>query len=163
MSWPAPLVSVTNAWAAVYSDHAALRVGVTFCHFAGLMAGGGLAVAADRATLRLAGASEAARTAHLEELHAVHRVVITGLVLTIASGMLMVGADFDAMIGSGIFWIKMALVALLVVNGLVMQRAERAAVVTPDAAWPRLHRAAMVSLTLWFLIVLAGTVLTLEA
>jgi len=77
--------------------------------------------------------------------------------------MLMVGADFDAMIGSGIFWIKMALVALLVVNGLVMQRAERAAVVTPDAAWPRLHRAAMVSLTLWFLIVLAGTVLTLEA
>jgi uncharacterized membrane protein len=163
MTLPAWFVSVTNAWAVIYSNHAALRIGVTFCHFAGLMAGGGLAVAADRATLRLAGASNEARTTHLQELRAVHRVVITGLVLTMASGALMVGADLDAMTASGIFWTKMALVALLVANGVVMQRAERAAVVTPDAAWPRLHRAAIVSLMLWFLIVLAGTVLTLEA
>jgi hypothetical protein len=32
-----------------------------------------------------------------------------------------------------------------------------------EAAWPRLHRAAIVSLGLWFLIVLAGTALTLDA
>jgi hypothetical protein len=163
MTWPTWFVSVTNAWAAVYSNHAALRIGVTFCHFAGLMAGGGLAVAADRATLRLAAASEAARTAHLQELHAVHRVVVTGLVLTMASGVLMVGADLDAMAASGIFWTKMALVALLVINGVAMQRAERAALMVPERAWPRLYRAALVSLILWFLIVLVGTVLTLEA
>jgi hypothetical protein len=163
MTLPAWFVSVTNAWAVIYSNHAALRIGVTFCHFAGLMAGGGLAVAADRATLRLAGASETARATHLQELRAVHRVVITGLVLAMASGVLMVGADLDAITVSGVFWTKMALVGFLVVNGVAMQRAERAALVAPGAAWPRLHRAAIVSLVLWFLIVLAGTVLTLEA
>lgn len=163
MHWPVWLVSATEAWAAFYSNHAALRIGVTFCHFGGLMAGGGLAVAADRTTLRLARASEAARTAHLQELHAIHRVVITGLLLTIASGVLMVGADFDAMITSTTFWTKMALVGLLIVNGAAMQRAEQAASRTPAVAWPRLHRAAMVSLVLWFAIVLAGTILTLEA
>ena len=163
VTWPAWFVSLTSAWAAVYSNHAALRIGVTFCHFAGLMAGGGLAVAADRATLRLARASEEARITHLQELHTVHRVVITGLVLTIASGAMMVGADLDAIAASGIFWIKMALVALLVVNGTVMQRAERAAFAAPEVGWPRLHRTAIVSLVLWFLIVLAGTVLTLDA
>lgn len=163
MTWPIWFVSATNAWAAVYSNHASLRIGVTFCHFAGLMAGGGLAVAADRATLRLANSSDVARLTHLEELHAVHRVVTMGLVLTIASGVLMVGADLDAMAASGVFWMKMALVALLVINGLAMRHAERAALVKPEAAWPRLHRAAIVSLVLWFLIVLVGTVLTLEA
>ena len=108
-------------------------------------------------------ASEAARAAHLDELHTIHRVVISGLALTFASGILMVGADLDAMLASRIYWTKMALVALLLLNGLTMQRAERAARAAPLTGWPRLHRAAMFSLVLWFLIVFAGTALTLTA
>ncbi len=100
MVLPATLVHAAETWASFYSDHAALRIGVVFCHFAGLMAGGGLAVAADRGTLRLARGSAAARAAHLDELHAIHRVVIAGLALTFASGILMVGADLDAMLAS---------------------------------------------------------------
>lgn len=161
MTWPGWFVSLTAAWAQVYSNHAALRIGVTFCHFAGLMAGGGLAVAADRATLRLVAASEIARVTHLQELHAIHRVVIGGLVLMVTSGVLMAAADLDAVTVSVVFWTKMALVALLIANGIAMQRAEHAATSSPDVAWPRLHRAAIVSLVLWFLIVLAGTILTL--
>jgi hypothetical protein len=160
---PATLVDAAGAWAAVYSNHVALRIGVMFCHLAGLMAGGGLAVAADRGTLRLARGSEAERAAHLDELHAIHRVVMSGLVLTFASGILMVGADLDAILASKVYWTKMALVALLVVNGAAMQRAERTARTTLSTGWPRLHRAAMLSLLLWFLIVFAGTVLTLTA
>jgi hypothetical protein len=160
---PATLVEAARAWAAIYTDHTALRIGVVFCHLAGLMAGGGLAVAADRGTLRLARGSEAARAAHLDELHAIHRVVISGLALTFASGILMVGADLDAILASRIYWTKMALVALLLLNGLTMQRAERAAGAAPLTGWPRLHRAAMFSLVLWFLIVFAGTALTLTA
>ncbi len=163
MALPATLVEAAAAWAAIYSDHTALRIGVVFCHLAGLMAGGGLAVAADRGTLRLARGSEAERAAHLDELHAVHRVVISGLVLTFASGILMLGADLEAMLASRVYWTKMALVALLLVNGLTMQRAERAARVAQLNGWPRLHRAAMLSLLLWFLIVFAGTALTLTA
>jgi hypothetical protein len=160
---PATLVDAAEAWAAIYSNHAALKIGVVFCHFAGLMAGGGLAVAADRGTLRLARGSEAERAAHLDELHAIHRVVISGLAPTFASGILMVGADLDVMLASRVYWTKMALVALLVANGGTMQRAERAARAAPLTGWPRLHRAAMLSLLLWFLIVFAGTVLTLTA
>lgn len=163
MSLPSVLLHATGAWAAAYSEHAALRVVVTFCHFAGLMAGGGLAVAADRATLRLANGSEAERAAHLDELHAIHRVVIGGLALTFASGLLMVGADLETMTASSVFWSKMALVALLLVNGLTMRRAEQRARAAPGTGWSRLHRTAMVSLLLWFLIVFAGTVLTLDA
>jgi hypothetical protein len=159
----ATLVGAAGAWAAIYSDHTALRIGVVFCHLAGLMAGGGLAVAADRRTLRLARGSEAERAGHLDELHAVHRVVISGLVLTFASGILMLGADLEAMLASRVYWTKMALVALLLLNGVTMQRAERAARAAPLAGWPRLHRAAMLSLVLWFLIVFAGTALTLTA
>lgn len=161
MTSPAWFVSLTTSWAQVYSNHAALRIGVTFCHFAGLMAGGGLAVATDRTTLRLVAASEIARIAHLEELRAIHRVVIGGLVLMVTSGVLMAAADLETVAASAVFWTKMALVALLIVNGIVMQRAEHDATRSPDAAWPRLHRAAIVSLVLWFLIVLAGTILTL--
>ena len=163
MVLPATLVRAAETWASFYGNHAALRIGVVFCHFAGLMAGGGLAVAADRGTLRLARGSAAARAAHLDELHAIHRVVIAGLALTFCSGILMVGADLETMIGSPVFWTKMALVALLVANGATMQRAERAARLTPVQGWPRLHRAAVLSLLLWFLIVFVGTVLTLNA
>ena len=140
-----------------------LRASVTFCHLAGLMAGGGLAVAADRATLRLAGGADTARIAHLDELHAIHRVVIIGLALTFASGILMLAADIEAVTASWVFWTKMALVALLLLNGMAMQRAERAARASLSAGWARLYRAAVVSLVLWFLIVFAGTVLTLGA
>lgn len=163
MAVPSFLVQATQPWAAAYSDHLLLRASVTFCHFAGLMAGGGLAVAADRATLRLAGGLDAARLAHLDELHAIHRVVITGLVLTFASGILMLGADVEAVTASRVFWAKMALIALLLLNGMRMQHAERAARASLSAGWTRLHRAAIVSLVLWFLIVFASTVLTLGA
>jgi uncharacterized membrane protein len=159
-SLPVIITSAAEAWSSAYSAHASLRVGVTFGHLAGLMAGGGLAVAADRDTLRLAGRSEADRVAHLDELHAIHRVVIAGLVLTFATGLLMLAADLEAIGGSAIFWAKMTLVGLLVANGRSMQRAERAAMTSPARAWPRLHRAATVSLILWFLIIFAGTLLT---
>jgi hypothetical protein len=160
---PATITQAAQAWASYYSDHTAIRIGVVFCHFAGLMAGGGLAVAADRGTLRLARASDAHRAAHLDELHAVHRVVIAGLALTFASGILMAAADLETMLASRVYWTKMALVLLLVGNGLAMQRAERLARTQPVRGWPALNRAALTSLVLWFLIVFAGTVLTLDA
>lgn len=160
---PAALQHGIDAWSSMYNDHTAVRIGVTFCHLAGLMAGGGLAVAADRATLRLATRSAAERTAHLDELHAIHRVVISGLVVTFVSGLLLLGADLETLTGSRVFWTKMGLVTLLIANGALMRRAEEAARTAPSTGWPRLHRASLVSLILWFAIVFAGTVLTLDA
>lgn len=160
---PLVLRHALDAWAGVYSDSVALRAGITFCHFAGLITGGGLAIATDRATLRAAVDIDAEQRAHLDELQTIHRVVVMGLSLTVASGLLMLAADLDAMLGSRVFWIKMALVVLLLANGFMMTRAEQAARVTPERGWPRLRRTAALSLALWFLIVLASTVLTMAA
>ena len=49
--------------------------------------------------------------------------------------------------------------ALLLGNGLFMQRAEHA-LATGTPAWRRLHVTAVVSLVLWFAVLLASTFLT---
>jgi hypothetical protein len=51
------------------------------------------------------------------------------------------------------------LIALLLANGVSMQRAERA-LAAGTAAWRRLHVTALVSLVLWFAVLLASTFLT---
>jgi len=53
----------------------------------------------------------------------------------------------------------MGLVGLLLVNGLVMQRAERLASTVPASAWPRLKATSFISLVLWFAVLLASTML----
>ncbi len=58
-----------------------------------------------------------------------------------------------------IFWIKMCLMALLVVNGALLLRGERRLTRGDARAWARLHQTAVVSLVLWFLTTLAGAAL----
>jgi hypothetical protein len=53
----------------------------------------------------------------------------------------------------------MSLVALLLANGAVMQQAERLARTLPAQAWRRLKLTSVVSLVLWFAVLLAGTIL----
>jgi hypothetical protein len=62
---------------------------------------------------------------------------------------------------SGIYWVKMALVVALLVNGYVMTRTERRirGLTEPAEAWARLRFTALASLVLWFTIALAGVAL----
>jgi hypothetical protein len=158
---PAPefLTHATEGWAKLYGTHKALSIGITFVHFSGLLLGGGAAVAADRETLKAAGEIDPVRADHLRFLGSVHAIAITGLVLLFVSGAAMLLSDLETFWDTRVFWVKMGLVALLLVNGLVMQRAERLAATAPSKAWPRLKAASVVSLVLWFAIVLASTVL----
>jgi hypothetical protein len=85
--------------------------------------------------------------------------VITGLVVVVISGLAMLTADIETFFGSWIFWTKMGLVAVLLLNGLMMMRAETA--LAKDAApaspaWVSLRRGAIVSLALWFIITALG-------
>jgi uncharacterized membrane protein len=148
-----------SAWTALYSNSAALRTGVGFAHVAGLLAGGGSAIAADRATLRAWRHDAARRLEQAHAFHRTHRVVITGLVIVSISGMLLLGADLDTYLHSRVFWIKMGLVALLLVNGGVLVRAGRRAQTGEQSAWTTLRYGAMVSLTLWFATTLLGAAL----
>lgn len=150
-------------WSSVYSNHAALRTGIEFTHIAGLVAGGGSAITADLATIIAARARSATLAAHLHLLRRTHPIVIAGLMALFASGLLLFAADVDTFWNSRIFWVKMALVLVLLVNGVALVLNERKVMrVDVDAAagaWGHLHLVATTSLILWFLTTLAGSAL----
>jgi uncharacterized membrane protein len=153
------VLHLVRPWASVYSDSKFVATVVTFAHLAGLLMAGGVAVAFDRTTLRFSSGSVDERRVHLDELNVVHRIVIAGLLLVIVSGILMLAADLAALVASWAFWVKMALVALLLANGVTMTRSERALRRAPDGDWARLRRGAMVSLVIWFAVLLASVAL----
>ncbi len=159
MTAPDFLVHATQGWARLYADSRALSIGVTYFHFAGLLVGGGAAVAADRGTLKAAREAEPLRADHLAFLGSVHRVALAGLVMLAISGVAMFLGDLETFWGGTAFWMKMGLLALLLGNALLMRRAERAARSRPAVAWRGLQATSIVSLVLWFAILLASTIL----
>lgn len=160
---PAELVHLTDPWEKLYSNSKSLEISVTFLHVGGLLLGGGLAVATDTATLRAIRQAVHDRAQHLDALSSAHLIVLAGLVITFISGVLLFLSDVKTFWGSWVFWLKMALIAALLVNGFVMTRAERSlssdGLREDDRAWTHLHRTAVVSLVLWYAITLAGVAL----
>jgi hypothetical protein len=154
------LTQVLDSWGSIYANHAALRTGILFMHIGGLLAGGGSAIAVDLATLKANRQGPAARMAHLEVLKSTHALVVAGLAAIVISGVLQFGADVGTFVSSRIFWLKMALVVLLLVNGALILAGERQVQRNAPRAWVRLHATATASLVLWFVITMAGVALT---
>jgi hypothetical protein len=154
-----PIRELADSWASIYANSAAIRSAVAFAHLGGLVSGGGCAVAADLGTLGALRRGFDALAPELARLHRAHRLVVSSLVVVTISGVLLMLADLDAYLASSAFWIKMALVVALGVNGAaLMQTGGRAA--TGDArAVARLKLISLVSLTLWFGTTLMGSVL----
>ncbi|HEX4633931.1 MAG TPA: hypothetical protein VH163_08870 [Gemmatimonadales bacterium] len=154
-------MNLVARWAHLYSDHKAVSEAVNFVHFGGVLLAGGLAVAADRATLRLSDARLDGGTSSwaLTEIAGVHRLVLGGLGVVLVSGLLQTFADLDTYLTSVVFWSKMTLVAVLLANGWVRLRAEAAVRQGDPGAWPAYRRTSVASLVLWFTLVLFGTVL----
>lgn len=155
------IAQLVAPWADFYNASAIAQSAVNFGHFGGMMAAGGLALAADRATLRAA-ASREGRDRQLKELSGTHPLVVAALAVTALSGLLLLAADLEALVVMPAFWLKMALVGLLLTNGYRMvgiERGLRAGVPGESRGWLRLRRASVVSLVLWFAVVLAGSIL----
>ncbi|HEY3885773.1 MAG TPA: hypothetical protein VGL62_11225 [Vicinamibacterales bacterium] len=145
-----------DSWASIYANHAVLRTTIEFLHVGGLLGAGGAAIAADRAAL----------TPHrpdladwLDSFHATHRIVLSGIGVILASGVLLLAADVDTYFYSKVFWTKMGMFVLLLLNGAQLVRTETAARSGDERAHARLRTLAGVSLALWFLITLAGAAL----
>lgn len=145
-------------WAHLYNDSKTMSDAVTFVHLAGILLGGGVAIAADRAALHHALDSDVPFLAPLGG-RAVHRWVVVALIAITASGVLMLLADVHTYATAPLFWVKMALTLLLVANGYVRLRAERAVLGGVQAARARFRNTSLVSLALWLVILLAGTML----
>ena len=165
MNPPAALVQLVEPWAQVYGDSKLLPTLIVFSHIAALVFAGGLAVTLDRGTLRAVRGSPDARARQLDELQRSHRLVITGLILSVVSGVLLFAADLETYFGSPIFWTKLGLIALLLTNGFVMTRTEAGIRAAADVAggWTRLRFTALASLVLWFATAFVGVALVKAA
>ena len=144
-------------WGSYYSNHAVLRTLVAFAHIGGLVIAGGAALVADRGILAAIRRGEAERRSLLTSVRSTHAVVLFGLVVVMASGVLLFAADVDTYLASRLFWTKMALIVLLMINGLVLTRAERLASAGDHVSWGTLRWTAIASLALWTLTTLTGT------
>jgi len=163
MTTPEVLTRLAEPWAHFYSHSKAASTIVTFLHIAPIVVGGGIAIALDRATLRLDVNDAPARERHLRELGSVHPIVLWSLALLLLSGLAMLAADLDTFLPSWVFWLKMALIVALLANGARMTRLERTLAGSAGAAgdqWRRLRGIAITSVILWLAITLAGVVLT---
>jgi len=135
-------------------------------HIMALVIGGGLAIAADRMTWRVRPGDAAARRAQIREVRDVHSIVLAGVVLLFVSGILLATADAETFLPSPIFWVKLALVTLLVVNGAVLTSAERRftargeSALADDSAWRRIRGLSLSSVILWLATAIAGIVLS---
>lgn len=159
------LIDALAPWKDLYGNSAAVSTSVTTVHVVALLFGGGFALAADRSTLRALRGGGDDRHRQLGELHAVHRPVLIALTLLFISGVLLAAADLETFLGSPIFWIKLSLVALLLVNGAVLARTEARLLgdgAPTDASaplWRRLRTSTFASIALWTLTTIAGTAL----
>ncbi|MEO8480887.1 MAG: hypothetical protein ABI634_01685 [Acidobacteriota bacterium] len=152
------LTHLASSWASVYSNSAATRTAIGFAHVGGLVVSGGTALSADRAVLRASKAGQAIRERQAAEFAITHRVVVATLAIVVASGALLMLSDLDTYLVSKTFWIKMAAIAVLSVNGVVMvaigRRIERG-----HDGWMALRAAAITSMTFWLLTTLLGSAL----
>jgi hypothetical protein len=153
----APVRELIETWSSVYSNSPAVRSAIGFAHIGGLLSGGGCAVAADLATMRAFRRGRSAVADEAARLHDVHRVVIASLAFVVISGLLLMFADFDAYVASTTFWIKMAAVVALVINGAWLMRAGNHAATHGPVR--HLRMASLASLLLWTGTTLLGATL----
>jgi hypothetical protein len=140
----------------LYAASAPFRAGVLYAHLAGLMVGGGCAIALNRLTLL----AEPGDLRQLDQLANARRLVIWSLLFIAASGVVMLLPQWPAARESRWLWAKAGLLVLLVVNGLRLLRAEIAARAGRPGGWSRLRGASMISIILWLALVLVSVIRT---
>ena len=157
------LTAFVQPWADRYAESPWLSTAVLALHVVSLFVGGGFAISADRQLLRARAVPTPALAGMLRETAVLHPVIIGALSLTILSGLGLFASDVGTFAASPVFWTKMALVALLLGNGLLLVRSERRLLDQTesrrhDGARAMLSLAAGVSLASWTLIVVLGVI-----
>ena len=153
-------------WQSVYSDSKVISTTVVGAHVLAMFIGGGFAVGADRTTLRTLRAEASERARQLAELHQIHTPVLVSMAVLVVTGIMLATADIKTFATAPMFWIKLALVVSLMVNGAVLTKTEQSLGrerVAADGAhqqlWGRLRTISWMSLLLWSATLIAGVIL----
>jgi hypothetical protein len=163
MDFSAVVQSAVGSWSDFYGNHQAVSVTIRYLHLAGLVVGGGTALAVDRQVLRRARSGSSTRSEVVSAVHGAHRVVVPSLAVVLATGLAMTLSDTETFFVSRLYWSKMALVGLLVLNGLGLLAAERAVASDRPKGWSWLGLTSAASLLLWLATLFAGVWLTVAA
>jgi hypothetical protein len=159
MSIVKSLADFAEPWANLYKHSKPVQIGVMFAHLSALVVGGGLAVTKDREVIRAVRDGTAGAALVTTERAMIHRTVVVALAVLALSGLALLAADVETYLVSPVYWSKMTLVALLLVNGAWMLRVETRLAVDPrpaQPAWGTLRRASIASMAFWLSIVLLG-------
>jgi hypothetical protein len=171
LTWPALVAEVARwcgPWQSAYSDSKVLETTVTGGHILATMIGGGFAIAADRRTLQALRRPGGVDATTLQELHAIHRPVIVGLIVLFVTGVALAAADVKTFAASAVFLAKLILVVLLCINGAFLVHTEHllrrhpfggGGPPPPRTLTLRLALASWLSITLWVATVVVGTAL----
>jgi hypothetical protein len=158
------VAGLVQPWATFYSDHGWVQTSLLFAHLEGIFLGGGFAIATDRDTfLAVRAARLSGQIRHLGRIRTIHKPVMFGLMLALASGFLLFAADLEHYGASGVFWVKMVLLGALLANGYLLKRTEETLSTGKQDSpqlWGRLWKISLASLLLWLAVILAGTLLT---
>jgi hypothetical protein len=163
MNLPAVVQSAIDSWADLYGNNQIVSVAVRYLHLAGIVVGGGTALAADRQVLRALRSGPSAREGMVSALRGAHRIVVPALAVIVTTGLAMTLSDTETFLVSPPFWWKMALVGLLLLNGLGLVAAERAVGGERPRGWLWLALTSAASVLLWLVTLLAGVWLTVAA
>lgn len=168
----AAVTAFSQPWADRVADSSVLATGLITVHLAAIFAAGGLAIGADRRVLRATSTyrvvtapttdtSQSLLGVVIGDLGDTHRPVIAALSLAATTGVMLLLSDVGTFAVSRVFWSKMALLGLLLFNGVRLRKAEaRLAGGSGDArAVSALRSAALISLFAWFGIVVLGAIL----
>ena len=159
------LIELFAPWAKLYGDSKVVPTAVAFVHVSALLWGGGRAVTADLLALRASGVEGYRSMGGLRFLVDSHRDVLTGLVIAAISGVALSTADLEHFLSSAFYFAKLAVVFLLLVNGLFIKRYEtslQTGTGTGEGSWAGTRRHAAISLVLWFAAMLLGLTLVNE-
>jgi uncharacterized membrane protein len=155
-----------EGWKDLYSHSTTISTIVLTVHLGAMFVGGGFALAADRMTLRVSAEHPDERARQLAEVANVHRAVLIGIALLLITGVALALADLENFLTSPVFWIKLILVALLLVNGALLQRSENRLRHGTDTGesipsdWSRLRTFSVLSILLWLSTFIVGSLLT---
>ncbi len=162
MSFVHTLATAVKPWADLYGHSKTVSSLVTWVHLAGILVGGGFAIASDRAALRALGADLEERKRVLRDFGTIHRPVVIALAVVAISGVFQTLSDVETFLTSKVYYTKMALVIVLLLNGYGVMRAEQRLQLDPSPGnklWRRFRFGAIASITLWLGTLLAGTFL----